>query len=442
MPNDLLDQRDALVQKIAGLVGATSIPQSDGTLNVFVGNGQPLVVGGNANTLTTIPDDQDSTKKQLAITINGQPQRVSTAQVTDGTIGGLFRFRDQVLAPTQNSLGQIAIGLGTALNAQNALGQDASGNPGGALFSIGSPQVSGRLSNSSGAAIAVTVSDPKQLTTSDYRLDYDGSNYTLTDLSSNTSQQFASLPQTVNGINIAVTSPLAAGDRFTILPTRNGARDFAVATTDPSRIATAAPVALSAAAGNTGSAQVASLAVTQGSSWPANLQTPVAVKFHVVGSTTTYDLVDPSTNAVISSANAYTAGATIAQNGWNLSLTGTPADGDTFTVGPNTGGTGDPRNALLLAAVQQAVVTKVGSAQDTYNGLVGLVGNKTQEATSLSSSEDSLLTQAQDARDAVSGVNLDEEAVNLQKYQQAYQAASKSIATAQAMFQSILQLFT
>jgi flagellar hook-associated protein 1 FlgK len=442
IPNDLLDQRDALVQQIAGLVGSTSIPQSDGTLNVFVGNGQPLVVGGNANTLSTVPDDQDATKKQLAVTVNGQPQRVATAQVTNGTIGGLFRFRDQILSPTLNSLGQTAIGLGTALNAQNALGQDAAGNPGAALFTLGSPLVAGRLTNSANAAIAVTVSDATQLTTSDYRLDYDGTNYKLTDITNNTSQSFSSLPQTVDGINIAVTGALAAGDRFTISPTRNGARDFAVATTDPSKIATAAPIALSAASTNTGAAQLTSLAVTAGSSWPANLQTPVNVKFHVSGSTTTYDLIDPSTNAVLSSGNAYTSGTTISQNGWNLTLTGSPADSDTFTVGPNTGGSGDPRNALLLAAVQQANVTKIGSSQDTYNGLVGLIGNKTQEATSLSTSEDNLLTQAQTARDSVSGVNLDEEAVNLQKYQQAYQAASKSIATAQAMFQSILALFT
>jgi len=442
-PNDLLDQRDALMQQISGLVGGTALQQSDGTLSVFVGNGQPLVVGSNASTLTTIPDDQDPTKKQLAVTINGQTQRVATQQSVGGTIGGLLQFRDDILTPTENSLGQIAIGLGSALNAQNQLGQDANGNPGAALFTIPAPVVTARATNSTGAALAVTITNPSQLTASDYRLDYDGTNYTLTDLSKNTSQQFSSLPQTVDGIQIAVSSPLAAGDRFTISPTRNGASGIALAASDPSAIAAAAPVALSVGSSNTGAAQLGSLTVATGSSsWPANLQTPVAVEFHVSGSTTTYDLVDPSTNAVLSSGNAYSAGTTISQNGWNLTLTGAPADGDTFTVGPNTGGTGDNRNALLLAAVQQATVTSVGSAQTTYNGLVGLIGDKAQEASSLSTSESNLLSQSQDARDSVSGVNLDEEAVNLQKYQQAYQAASKSIATAEVMFESILALFT
>jgi flagellar hook-associated protein 1 FlgK len=388
-----------------------------------------------------VPDDQDPTKKQLAVSVNGQPQRVQTSSVTQGTIGGLFKFRDQMLGPTQNSLGQIADGLGAAMNAQNALGQDANGNPGGNLFTIGTPTVTGRATNSVGSGLAVTIANPAQLTTANYRLDYDGTNYTLTNLSDQTTRTYATMPQTVDGIKIAVSGTLAAGDRFTIAPTQNGASAFAVATTDPSKIATAAPVALSSGASNAGSAQLDSLSVIPASPLPSNLQAPVNVVFHVSGSTTTYDLVDAGSNTVLSAGNAYTEGATISQNGWNLTLSGAPADGDSFTVGPNTGGTGDNRNALLLAGVQQKTVTLTGSAQDTYNGLVGQIGNQTNEAQSLSTSESNLLTQAQDNQASVSGVNLDEEAVNLQKYQQAYQAASKSIATAAAMFQAILALF-
>ncbi len=441
VPNDLLDQRDALVQQLAGAIGATALPQSDGTVNLFVGNGQPLVVGGAANRLATVPDDQDTTKKQLAIDVNGQVQRVSTAQVTDGTVGGLFKFRDTVLAQSANALGQIAIGLGSALNAQNRLGQDLNGNPGGDLFGVGSPAVVAKPTNSAGSGLAVSFADPTQLTTADYRLDYDGTNYTLTNQSDRTSRQFASLPQTVDGIRIAATGPLAAGDRFTIAPTRNGARDFAAAISDAARIATAAPIASTTGAANGGTATVTSLAVVPASPLPAALRTPVDIRFHVSGTTTTYDLVDPSTDTVLSGANAYTAGAPISYNGWSLAVDGSPADNDRFTIGPNTSGTGDNRNALLLAAVQQQAVTRVGSVQDTYNGLVGQVGNQTNEAASLATTQSNLLTQVQDDRDAVSGVNLDEEAVNLQKYQQAYQAASKSIATAQAMFQAVLDLF-
>ena len=441
VPNDLLDQRDALVQQIAGALGTTALPQSDGTVSLFAGNGQPLVIGADANRLTTVPDDQDASKKQLAVLVNGHAQRVATANVSDGTLGGLFKFRDEVLTQATNTLGQIAIGLGAALNAQNKLGQDANGNPGGALFGLGSPTVIAKSTNSSASGLAVAITNPGQLTASDYRLDYDGTNYKLTNLADQTSRSYTSLPQTVDGITIAVSGPLSAGDRFTIAPTRTGARDFTVATSDPARIATAAPIASTSAPANTGSATVASLAVLPASPLPAALRTPVDVRFHGSGTTTTYDLVDTATNTVLSAGNAYTDGAAISRNGWSLTFAGTPANGDSFTVGPNTGGTGDNRNALLLASVQQAVVTTGGNAQETYNGLVGLIGNRTDEANSLATAEDHLLTQAQDNRDAVSGVNLDEEAANLQKFQQAYQAASKSIATASVMFQAVLDLF-
>ena len=233
-----------------------------GTVSVFAGNGQPLVVGSAANPLTTVPDDQDPSKKQLAVLVNGQPQRIQTEQVTGGTLGGLFKFRDQVLTQANNALGQIAIGLGNALNAQNKLGQDLTGALGGALFDTGSPTVVAKATNSVGSGLNVTVSDPAHLSAADYRLDFDGTNYQLTNLADRSTRSFASLPQSVDGITIATSGPLAAGDRFTISPTRYGARDFAVATTDANRIATAAPIASTTGSANTGSATVASLSVT------------------------------------------------------------------------------------------------------------------------------------------------------------------------------------
>ncbi|MGI9027131.1 MAG: flagellar hook-associated protein FlgK [Burkholderiaceae bacterium] len=441
VPNDLLDQRDALVRQIAGAIGATALPQSDGSVNLFVSNGQPLVVGRQANALIAVPDDQDPSKQQLAVQVSGTAQRISTAQVEDGTLGGLFRFRDDVLSQTRNSLGQIAIAIGSALNAQNKLGQDASGAPGIALFSVGSPAVIPAKTNSAGSGLAVSIADPSRVTASDYRLDFDGTSYKLTNLADKSTRIFASLPQTVDGVKIATSRPLAAGDRFIIAPTRNGAHDFAVATTDPARIAAAGPVMLTIGSGNAGSARQASLAVLPADPLPSTLRAPVDVRFRVASGTTTYDLVDRTSGSVLSAGNPYTDGAAIAQNGWSLTLAGTPADNDLFTVGPNVGGSGDNRNALLLAQIQQNVVTLSGSAQDAYNGLVGIIGNKTNEADALSNAEQSLLTQAQDSRDAVSGVNLDEEAANLQRYQQAYQAASKSIATASAMFDAVLALF-
>lgn len=439
-PNDLLDQRDQLVQQIAGTAGATAIPQSDGSVNLFLGNGQPLVVGSQANALSSVADDQDPSRKQLALNVSGHAVRVSTVQL-GGTLGGLMSFRDDVLTQAGNTLGQIAIALGSALNAQNRLGQDGNGNPGAALFTVASPVVTTAASNSPGSGVDVTIANASALTAADYRLSYDGTNYSVLNTTTHTSQTFASLPATVDGMQIALSGPLAAGDHFTLSPTRNGASGFAVTTTDPSMIAAAAPVAMTRATGNTGTATMTSLAVLPADPLPANLRTPIDVRFHVASGTTTYDLVDHDSGTVLSAGNAYSDGAAISSNGWSLTLTGVPADHDTMTVGPNVGGAGDNRNALLLAAVQQKAVTPSGSAGDAYGGLVGTIGNLTNEATAQSDAAQSLMTQAQEGHDAVSGVNLDEEAANLQKYQQAYQAASKSIAAANAMFDAVMALF-
>ena len=136
----------------------------------------------------------------------------------------------------------------------------------------------------------------------------------------------------------------------------------------------------------------------------------------------------------------YTSGGLISFNGWNFSISGTPATGDTFTVGPNTNGVGDNGNALQMASLQNKL-TLAGSTtsfQDAYGQIVADIGTKTQEASTSHDALKTILQQSTDARDAVSGVNLDEEAANMLRFQQAYQAAAKVISTSDTLFQSLL----
>jgi flagellar hook-associated protein 1 FlgK len=78
--------------------------------------------------------------------------------------------------------------------------------------------------------------------------------------------------------------------------------------------------------------------------------------------------------------------------------------------------------------------------QETYSGLVTDVGTRTAQAQTAMEAQDKLLTQAQEARDSVAGVNLDEEAADMMKFQQSYQAASRVISTAQSMFDSLISV--
>ncbi|OYV46952.1 MAG: hypothetical protein B7X10_04630, partial [Burkholderiales bacterium 21-58-4] len=136
----------------------------------------------------------------------------------------------------------------------------------------------------------------------------------------------------------------------------------------------------------------------------------------------------------------YTAGATLTFGGMSFAIGGTPVNGDTFTVGPNVSGTGDGRNAVLMAGLQSSkgMMNGTSTFQNVYSLMTSTVASKTSELQVTSTSESNTLTQMQNAQQSVSGVNLDEEATNLLQYQQAYQAAGKLMQVASQLFSTLL----
>ena len=189
----------------------------------------------------------------------------------------------------------------------------------------------------------------------------------------------------------------------------------------------------SADGGNSGAATIGQVTVSPPD--PA-LRSSVSIVFT---SATTFNVVGATTGSPTSNVS-YTGGDTLSYNGWNLAISGTPAAGDTFTVAANNNGVGDNRNALLLSGLQQKPTLAGGTAtyQDAYGQIIADVGAKTQQANIGRDARETLLKQSVDARDSVSGVNLDEEAANLIKTQQAYQAAARLISTADSLFQTLL----
>jgi len=439
-PNDLLDQRDQLVLDLNKQIKATVVKQGDGSYNVFIGNGQPLVVGTTASKLVSVASTSDPSKTVVAYQSgNGSTVPLSESGLAGGKLGGLVEFRGKTLEPAQNALGRVAIGLASTINAQHSLGQDLNGNLGGALFTLASPVVYANSGNASSASVTASISDAGALTTSDYRLQYDGSQYTLTRLSDNTATTFApaALPQTVDGVTINVSTTPATGDSFLIRPTVNGASGIGVAISDPALLAAAAPIRATAASGNTGSGAIGAGSVNTPPPPNANLQQPVTITFT---SATTYNVTGTGTGNP--TGLTYTPGTTISYNGWSTAISGTPAAGDSFTVASNTGGVGDSRNALLLGDLQTANTLGNGttSYQGAYSQFVSQIGNKTRELEVTSSAAGNLLSQTTLSAQNESGVNLDEEAANLLRYQQAYQAAGKVMQIASQLFDVLLSI--
>lgn len=435
-PNDLMDQRDQLISQMNQQIKATVVKQTDGSYNVFVGNGQPLVVGNQAFGLKAVPSLTDPSRTDVAYVANGITITLQQSGIQGGTLGGLLAFRDQSLNPAMNALGRVAIGIAATVNQQNQMGQDLNGALGGNLFSVAAPAVSGASNN---AVIAASIASANALTTSDYTLKFNGgTSYTLTRLSDNTVTNLASLPQTVDGVTLSLSSGAAvAGDSFLIRPTANGAQSIAVATIDPAKIAAAAPILASASLTNTGKGVISNGSVNLPAPLNVNLQTPVMLTFT---SPTTYTV----TGAVpaVAGAVAYTPGQNISYNGWTVQISGAPATGDVFTVAPNPTSSGDNRNALLMAGLQtqNTLAGSTTSYQGAYDQLVSQVANTTSAMTQSSTAQTTMVNQLVQSQQSVSGVNLDEEAANLLRYQRAYQAAGKAIQVANTMFDTLLNL--
>lgn len=446
-PNDLLDTRDQLVEKLSQLVSVMTLAQDDGALNVFIGNGQSLVTGYNAATLSVNGSSFDATEMRIYYGTG-----TSAADITDnvrgGKLGGLLQFREEILDPAQNDLGRIAVVLGTEFNLQHQLGMELDGDLGGDFFSLASPQYSGHSANGPGGTVDISFDSATigALTGEDYVLSFDGASWSLADLDGNavtlTGAGTPASPYNAVGLNIVVGGAPSAGDRYLIRPTRDGGEDISLAITSVRDIAAAAPVRIAEATNGNGlptNAGDATLRYTSVNSGFAQLAGNVTFTFN--SATNEFSYTDGgAVNGTIAYDPGTDAGSSYTVAGVNFVVNGTPANGDSFVLSNNTNGSGDNGNALRLAALQTALTVGNGSAsfQGSYAQLVADIGTQTRRADIGATAQQGLLRQAKQDRDALSGVNLDEEAANLMRFQQAYQAIAQVITAADTMFQTLL----
>lgn len=475
-PNALLDQRDELLRQLSELVGVTAVPDSSGQVNVFIGNGQPLVVGGRANSLSTAPSTEDSSQLDIVFD-SGSTQQPIGKFLSGGKMGGLLDYRAEGLAPALNELGRMAIVISDAFNQQQRLGLDLNGNPGRNLFTdINTPgamqaRALGSSANAGTGQLGVYIDDPAALTGKDYRLVFtSATDYQLLDangqaLNPPLTGTIGAIPATIatpEGFEIRITGgALAAGDSFRIQPTRQGASDIGLALTDPRELALAQPVRTAASSGNTGTGAISAGSmiafyqadgVTPQSTFAtANaLSPPVLVRFT---SATGYEVLDnsnpaapvafvPPVTGTITPGQPNTITINDPASGdpvYSFAISGYPAAGDSFTVNYNLNGSSDNRNAVAMNALRLSdLVGGNMSLEESYSKLVAGVGARTASLRINSEASKSLLTQAQANRDAVSGVNLDEEAANLIRFEQAYNASAQVISIARSLFDSLL----
>ncbi|MFZ6800274.1 flagellar hook-associated protein FlgK [Undibacterium sp. Di24W] len=572
-PNDLLDQRDNAITELSKLVNVTVVDQG-GKYNIFMGTGQPLVLGAKVSVLQPTSSLTDPSRIQVSYESNGTLVQLNEQSLTGGELGGLFAFRSNSLDTARNSLGRIAVSIATEFNDQHKLGQDLNGQAGTDFFSIKGPVSTPSAINTSAANMSVSFSDVGALTTSDYRVQYlagvvPAPNYfKITRVSDGSVSTSTTLPAVVDGLSFnlaAVGSPAAVvtpglNDEFMVRPTALAASSISMALTDTSKIAAAVPVTTSLPSTNLGTGKFSSGVVNSlvsgtsnspngvigsivvGDSYKSSTLTPalnltfatgpnslagfplgalvsvtnagVTSNYQVAavaapaatppqvvnvpytsGATVTYGGVsfvikdnpaapaagntftlgsslpitptkltynsggnnftgfpananvtvkngNTTTSYVAGSAIPYIEGSTISFNGLSFNVSGAYANGDVVNITTNPSGSGDNRNAGLLAGLQtkNTMASGTTSFQGAYGQFVSSVGNKAHELEVTNKSETKLLSQALQAQQSESGVNLDEEAANLLRYQQAYQAAGKLMQIASQLFDAILAI--
>lgn len=309
MPNDLLDKRDEAVRELSSLVSIQIINQDSGDINVFIGNGQPLVVGTNVSSFNVTTDGKIQLKNNLSVSD-------VTSQISGGKIGGLLNFREEVLFPSMNEMGRIALAMADQFNTQQQQGIDLDGDYGNNIFvDINDPTLAtNRVVQSRDNAepfdrvLSVTITDTNQITTSDYEFEISPgtSNYIITRLADKQVITQGTLsgayPASIefDGISLNLTSgSFQGGDSFILQPTRYGARDMASVISRPEDLAFAAPIRTATSSGNSGSGiisagEVLSLVDINGNRLPAfttlgEISPPIIIRFT---SETTYEVLD------------------------------------------------------------------------------------------------------------------------------------------------------
>ena len=436
-PNDLLDRRDQLLRDLGQQVRVSVVRQTDGAVSVFLGSGQTLVSGNTRFQLSVGADPVAPQNVRLLLSNSSAQVPISSTALGGGQLAAAFQFRDGTLVNTQNSLGRVAQVFATQMNRQNALGADRTGAMGGAIFNVGTPTVIPNGANAGTGTLTAAITNESQLQASDYRLRFDGGvNYSITRQRDGVAQTFVAgaFPVTVDGVRFTIGGAYVLGDSILVQPVRTAVANLSLAITDPARLAASNPVIATAVLANLGNGRVSGPTVN-GPNPNINLQQPVTIAFTGAA---TFDVVGIGTGNPV--GVAYTNGGNITYNGWTVQISGSPRAGDVFTLTPNVGGSGSNTNAVAMAGLQSALGVNGATLAGAYGQMVTDVGADTRGAQIQLDAHQNIMTAADNAQQSLSGVNLDEEAANLVRYQQAYQAAARYISIASSLFDDLLQI--
>jgi flagellar hook-associated protein 1 len=455
-PNDLLDRREQMVRELNKYIQTSSVPATDGTVGIFIGGSQALVLGTNVAPLSVVADEfGDPLKSKLAITRSGQTTTMDENMLGGGEVAGLLKFQNTDLAEGRNLLGRLTLAISTSMNEQHALGLDLDGNVGGDLFTVTDLNTAGNILKPTTQAASTTltlgIADVTQFAASDYEVTFTGATAgSITRMSDGVVTAFTGVPITIDGLTISSSGSANAGDRFLLKPFSTAASNISAEFSTPRSLAVASPVAGKMGTTNTGSLQLTSLVARTNPPQVETAATPVVLTFTGANSYTRSDEVPPNTTTFTFTSGQPIEGTTPATSPlseWSVTLQGTPKAGDTFTVvgikdTANNNGVDyklNAGNASAMMNLRDATMFDGSTMTDGYASMIAQIGVRGQSASYSAEVSSTIAANLETDRTSVSGVNLDEEASKLLQYQQAYQASAKVIQIAQSIFDTLIQ---
>ncbi|MEL1214125.1 flagellar hook-associated protein FlgK [Aeromonas caviae] len=473
----LFDQRDEAIRQLSEKMEIRTVTQPNGSMLVNMSTGHSLVLDGGVAQFKVVPGDPDSREPSLQLTL-GKNQASINEKDIGGAIGGLFTARRD-LEPAKRELGQLAVALGDAMNQQNRLGMDLDNELGGDLFtlkgSLGLPYASNQ--GNGAASVNFVPGKGSEVTTFDYEVRFNSATgyevFAIDGSGQRTSLATGTTPPATfevagHGIEIDLSGTPVAGDKILLQPTRNAAANLEQAITRPEDIALASPLKADKGSQNLGSGEITLGGVYNtgtGSGFGTNTLDPSAPQVIKIDGSGNYEVYDKNNN-LLGVAPASSKGKNLMaalesplggpkvyadptqSPGYEFSITGKVEANDSFTLSYNKDGFADNANGLALAELQnKELVRKNNNAatsndkmtfNDAYSGLVSGIGNKTSQAKTLLQANEAKLTQSTAIFESVSGVNLEEEAANLIRFQQSYAASAQIVNTAKTIFDTLL----
>jgi flagellar hook-associated protein 1 FlgK len=495
--NDLLDQRDIAITELSQYVDVSVVPADNGMVNVYIGSGQSLVMGGNSLQVIGVNGDPDPSRKEMALNIDGNMVGIDGNRL-GGSVAGLFDSRENDLERAFNQLGQNIIGLTHSINEQQKEGQTLEGNIGEALFNdvnsldAMSNRVLAHNDGLGSATLSVRIDDLAALSPDEYDLVVAGAGYqagppesiefSVTNRTTGNTQMISIADMSItkrvdipnSGLSLGIDAintddPLKLGKSFTLRPTRLAAQEVSLQHKDPEKIAAAdAEIKTVASDSNTGTALFRTSAINKTNPLDKlymDADNSLTIKITNIDSVTgavTYNILDKNDTIVtlpvgasmppITAGNllenltfipdTFTGKGAVVIAGIEVEMiSGKPLVGDEFTLNFNESGDGDNRNIMKMADFQNQKTMNNNKATfaDVYSGMLSEIGAKTANADVTMQSTAILQNQSFERVQSASGVNMDEEAANLLQFQQHYSAAARVISVASELFDTILQ---